>query len=96
VTARRLLARDSVSCTPVEGDATAATVVRGYLPPRHQCVLGSAEETGIVMEAVRLLRRGADTEVTRFTMGGDRVSAKAGTWVTTPNPAQSRFPIASL
>jgi SAM-dependent methyltransferase len=47
VTARLVLERRPADYTAVERDATAAEIVRGYLPPRHQCVLGSAEETGL-------------------------------------------------
>jgi hypothetical protein len=47
VTARLVLARHPASYTAIERDATAAATVRSYLPPHHQCVLGSAEETGL-------------------------------------------------
>ena len=45
VTARLVLAHSPANYTAVERDAAAAATVRSFLPPRHQCVLGSAEET---------------------------------------------------
>ena len=48
LTARLTLTREPVSYVAVERDAAAAQVVRGYLSgTRHQCITGSAEETGL-------------------------------------------------
>ena len=55
MTARLVLARNPVSYTAVERDAAAAATVRSYLPPRHQCVLGSAEETGLPSECASVV-----------------------------------------
>jgi hypothetical protein len=45
VTARLVLQRNPVHYTAVERDSAAADTVRKYLPARHACILGSAEET---------------------------------------------------
>jgi phospholipid N-methyltransferase len=55
VTARLVLARNPVNYTAVERDAAAAATVRRYLPLRHQCVLGSAEETGLPAESAAVV-----------------------------------------
>jgi SAM-dependent methyltransferase len=49
VTARLTLVRHPHSYTAIERDPTAAAVVKRYLtgPPREQCVVGTAEETGL-------------------------------------------------
>jgi len=48
VTARLTLARKPASYTAVERDASAADEVRRYLSgPEQQCIVGSAEETGL-------------------------------------------------
>ncbi len=47
-TARLTLCRSPASYTAIERDEAAAETVRKYLTgPNHQCVLGSAEETGL-------------------------------------------------
>ena len=55
VTARLVLARVPANYTAVERDQAAAETVRGYLPPRHQCVLGSAEETGLPSDSASVV-----------------------------------------
>jgi hypothetical protein len=47
VTARLVLERNPAQYTAVERDALAAAAVREYLPARHSCILGAAEETGL-------------------------------------------------
>jgi hypothetical protein len=47
VTARLVLAQAPAHYTAVERDASAAATVRNYVLPPHQCVLGSAEDTGL-------------------------------------------------
>lgn len=47
VTARLTLKLGPASYTAVERDAAAAKIVSGYLKEGHQCVVGSASETGL-------------------------------------------------
>lgn len=48
ITARLTLARNPATYVAVERDAAAAETVRGYLSgTAHQCITGSAEETGL-------------------------------------------------
>jgi SAM-dependent methyltransferase len=55
VTARLVLERHPAHYTAVERDASAAATVRTYLPARHACILGSAEETGLPSESASIV-----------------------------------------
>ncbi len=55
VTARLILERNPLQYTAVERDAAAAATVRRYLPPRHTCILGSAETTGLPSECASVV-----------------------------------------
>jgi hypothetical protein len=55
VTARLVLERNPAHYTAVERDASAAATVRQYLPVRHACILGSAEETGLPSESASVV-----------------------------------------
>lgn len=55
-TARLTLARNPASYRAVERDPTAAATVQRYLtPPRQECVVGTAEETGLPAESATVV-----------------------------------------
>lgn len=56
VTARLTLEKNPASYRAVERDQAAAATVRKYLtPPRQQCVIGSAEDTGLPSESASIV-----------------------------------------